>query len=357
MSIDYDKNAFQSALGKPAIARDRDPISHAETKPVGPTVIRGSQLTEMEFEDPRFVLVGLVPHGCTVFSGPEKAGKTLFCMELALAAASGRDAFDAFPMEESEVLYILGEGTLRSFQERAFLIEGQDLIPDLEIWTDCPIGEDAIEAISTWAIKRDNGLVIVDTAQIINPPRAGRATAYERMNKAFRQFTAICEKRGISIWLIHHDTREFREDPFSRVSGGVGVGAAVDTICVVERNARDELVFYVKGREVEKREAVFEFNPKRRRWSYQGEREYQEPSHKRQRIAEFMIANRGVWFAPKVISSEVAAVSYDAVRKALPKMAADPNSVVITDGKGQYSVQSDTHHPSHPAQPSLNEIP
>ena len=50
-------------------------------------------------------------------------------------------------------------------------------------------------------------------------------------------------------------------------------------------------------------------------------------------------------------------VKIDAVRKALPKMAADPNSVVITDGKGQYSVQSDTHHPSHPAQPSLNEIP
>src|SRR5258705_4827436 len=78
----------------------------------------GSLVTET-FEPINWAVEGMLPEGCILFAGRPKLGKSWFVLQLALAVASGENAFGDFPVNRGDVLYLALEDTRRRLQSRA----------------------------------------------------------------------------------------------------------------------------------------------------------------------------------------------------------------------------------------------
>jgi hypothetical protein len=355
MSNSFKKSAFDDHFGKPPIYPDRPPIDRTTSKG-NSTIISSIRLQQMVFEEPLFVIPGLIPHGCTILAGSEKVGKSLFATELALAIAGGRKAFDAFPTDEAEVLYVMGEGNLRDMQDRCNrLCLGGEWPAGFSVMHGDLIGVQAIKEIRTWATlnKDSDGLIVVDTLQAVNPPKGGNKGFYERYYPVVDDFTKISNEFGIPVLIIHHTTREKADNPFDRISGGRALGAAADTMVVVEKDQKGLLKIFVRGRSISDLEATFELDESTLRWICLGDSTGVEKSSIRQTIANFLRESSGQWFTPKEMSQNFEYPSYESIKKALPKMSSDPDSEVITDGRGKYRIGNAIPTPSLTSPPSL----
>src|SRR5947207_6788904 len=93
-----------------------------------------ASLVEETFEPMNWAIPGLIPEGCILFAGRPKLGKSWFVLQLALAVASGENAFGDFPVSRGDVLYLALEDTRRRLQSRV-----KRLLADASVPTGCNI--------------------------------------------------------------------------------------------------------------------------------------------------------------------------------------------------------------------------
>src|SRR5258706_5099034 len=99
------------------------------TEEMFPAVFDLASLVTETFEPINWAVEGLLPEGCILFAGRPKLGKSWFVLQLALAVASGENAFGHFPVNRGDILYLALEDTRRRLQSRAKQLLGDNPLP------------------------------------------------------------------------------------------------------------------------------------------------------------------------------------------------------------------------------------
>jgi hypothetical protein len=309
------------------------------------------------FPDPRWAVPGVLCEGLSLLAGPPKVGKSWLSLALAIACASGGNAFGTIPVQAGPVLYLALEDTARRLQSRMGKLLGSDSPPaglDIAIeWPTLPAGGDV--AIAAWLDAHPGArLVVLDVfAKLRGPVPAGMA-AYDADYAAIGRAKRVADNYGVAMVLVHHVRKAGSDDFLQEVSGTNGIAGAADATLVLKR-ARGETdgVLHLTGRDVEETEHALSFDTETGHWQMLTDRPADEYrlGDTRATILRFL-REMGVAAGPKAIS-EHTKLAYGLVSKTCQRMsdagqihpapggkyiAPDPNADPLPIGDGTESV-------------------
>jgi len=268
---------------------------------------------------------GLIPEGCVVLAGKPRTGKTTFALQLALAVASGNKAFDHFPVQQSDVLYIALEDDKRSLQSRFKHLLGSAPAPAGLILADdwWRIDESGDDELERWlAYNPGVRLVIIDTFQQIKSRSKTRSVFH-----SLRMLKELAYRRGISILVINHTRRADPENEFDVFSGRSSSCCLVDGILVLKRDhCAADATLQITGKQIEESNRALRLDAEERSWQLLGDANEVEQSE---------IANLLQNSERPLKRAEIADCldrSRPSVRKALTRMVRDKKILWIDPG-------------------------
>lgn len=236
------------------------------------TAWSAAELMAAVFPEPKWAVPGMICEGVNLLCGPPKVGKSWASFGLALAIASGGNAFGSIPVEAGQVLYLALEDTARRLQARMRTILGGQAAPeDLTIVTECPrLDRGGADAIDGWLNDHPAArLVVVDVFAKVRPAAAGPGTnAYDADYAAIGHIKRLADKHAVAFLVVHHVRKAASEDFLSEVSGTNGIAGAADATIVLKRGrGKADGLLHITGRDVEEVEHAFAFDPARGAWS------------------------------------------------------------------------------------------
>jgi predicted ATP-dependent serine protease len=177
------------------------------------------QVGELSKHDPRqsWLINDLWPtSGIGILAGSPKLGKSWFCLEMAVAVASGTAAFRHHQSEQGRVLYIPGEGKESRIRERIEqLSQNRSVdIDQLELFVLQEPGLRLDESESYQAL-RETVQSIQPTLIIIDPVRrfmSGDENSSGVVAQLLNSLTDINQETGAAILLVHHMSKKSRSD-------------------------------------------------------------------------------------------------------------------------------------------------
>jgi hypothetical protein len=284
--------------------------------------ISAQALMAMQFDPIRYVVDRYIAEGLTVLVGAPKIGKSWMSLNVAVAVAGNRPAFGSVPSQHGDVLYLALEDNHRRLRGR-LLKMGVTTAPErLTFCTAWPsLGDGAVAEIEAWALQAAQPvLVIVDVLARVRDSANGRDSAYDA---DYRTLTGLQELSGrlrLAIVAVHHTRKMEADDPFDAVSGTRGLTGAADTVLVLKRDiGTGRTILYGRGRDIEEIETAFEFDRDIGTWKVIGVAADLARTDERQAIRDVLAGASKPLNAREV--SDILGKPYDAVRKALARMA------------------------------------
>jgi archaellum biogenesis ATPase FlaH len=247
-----------------------------------------------EYPELRWAVKGIIPEGCTFIAGPPKLGKSIFCLNIAVAVAEGGKALSYFDVEQGAVLYLALEDSERRIQRRLKKLVSTELSGNLEVVTKWPrLNMGGLEAIEKWERTRTNPrLLIVDTFKMLRPLRAGpqnNVSSYDLDYEEVHQLVEFTTDRRICLAIVHHTRKAFADDPLATVSGSFGLTGAADGVLVLSRARNNRTAtLSIVGRDVEEAELALEFTPDNFLWSVLGESKSIKQRDERKEILDLL---------------------------------------------------------------------
>jgi hypothetical protein len=221
----------------------------------------GTWLDAQVFPPLGWVVPALLPEGLSLLVGAPKIGKSWLSLAIALAVASGGEAFSHIAVGDPRPVLLLAlEDSDRRLQDRIrTLIPGEPIPGRLYNMTRIQQGR-AVATIEAWLETLPSGCgapyVILDTLGRIMPPALTGESAYQRDYRVASRLKTICDDRpGMALTGLHHDRKASADDFVDAVSGTNGIAGAADTIVVLnrQRNESDGLL-KITGRDVAENE-------------------------------------------------------------------------------------------------------
>lgn len=319
--------------------------------PEGPTAPKETTklsdfLTE-EFDDPQFLVDGLLPEGVTLLGGRAKVGKTFLLFDLAIGLDLGTRPFeDGRSGPEAEVLYIHADPVPRRvLQARTRKLLRGRTPRAFEFAFEWDRGAAGIEKLKDWiedkrtAQPESRVLVIIDTIEhLLDRRKTG--DAYQQAVASFSPWAQLAHTHDVSLILVTHTTKAEWIDPFDSIQGSVGAQGVVDTLAVFYRQTgnSDLAELRLRGREVADTTVVFRFSQERNGWAIADDVERMQASRERQLIVEAIRHFQGLAQrpAPKAIHHYMAEnLGYggteSSVKTMLRKLVSAPESGVRQD--------------------------
>ncbi|MFL9827543.1 AAA family ATPase [Rhodoplanes sp. SY1] len=300
-----------------------------------------------QFEPLRWTVPGFVPEGLSILAGRQKLGKTWLAIDFAVAVAIGGTAIGGVPCEAGDVLYIDLENGPRRIQRRVrTLFPDERTRPDLsrlEWATESPeLGPDFLEALDEWRTSvASPALVVVDVFQRIKPAGNAARNSYENDYVALSSLQQWATGHGVSVLVLHHTRKGGADDPLESLSGSNGLSACADTTLVLDRTAAG-VTLYVRGRDVEEREAALRFDAGR--WYLLGEAAEVQRTDERTQVLN-ALRDAGEGLSPTEVA-DLTGMSNQNARQMLVRMARAGEVVKL--GRGRYA------HPCHNQTPCHN---
>ena len=224
------------------------------------SVVDGEALLDLNIDPPMFCVQGLLPQGLSILGGAPKVGKSWLVLALCLAVAKGEPIWN-LPTTRGTALYLCLEDTLGRIQQRLGSIT-DEAPPNLFFANAAStLAEDLEEQILDFCREHpDTKLIAIDTFQLVRVP-AGEPSYggdYQEMGKLKRLADAL----QISVLLVHHLRKQGDRDPVNRLSGTSGIGGAVDSIFILDREERSQSTarLICTGRDLEHRELGLRFS-------------------------------------------------------------------------------------------------
>ncbi|MEM1318501.1 MAG: AAA family ATPase [Pseudomonadota bacterium] len=198
--IDQHGSAFEEpsdTLSTAGVARHPNA---REKRRATPEWVSAMGLCRQEFPAIKYVMPGYIAEGCTLFAGKPKLGKSWFCLDIALAVASGGVCLGNVKCDQGDVLYLALEDKMRRLQTRIKRVwQTEDLrcvpVPSkLELATEWPRANDGgIDFIREWIEEKPEArLVIVDVlAMFKTVARGGEQTLYETEYMAIKELQTL----------------------------------------------------------------------------------------------------------------------------------------------------------------------
>jgi len=238
-----------------------------------PPVVNGLEILSMTFEDPVWVVDGLLPVGFAILAGPPKKGKSWLALELAQAVCSGGTFIDR-KAKEGKTLYVALEDSPRRIQDRLqkqgwtkTALTNVDFLFGGDFRRMFP-GKDASTLFAAFVELSDYTLVVVDTL--------GRAFAVKDWNDG-AQITAalsplqeVAAKAGkLILGIDHHGKgRGFNPDPIQDVIGSIEKGGVSDTVLGLYREpGKPGAKLAITGRDIEEHTLELRFDAFTGRWT------------------------------------------------------------------------------------------
>lgn len=305
-------------------------------------------LMKMDFPEPKWIIPTLIPEGLTLVAGRPKIGKSIFCVNLSVALATGGKALGKIDVGKTGVLYLALEDTLRRLQNRFKTVLRNENPPNnLHLKTEFrSIKDEGLNELDSWLTETKGvGFVIIDTLAKIKGHAKQGSELYLSDYDAVSKIKQVADKHGIAILVIHHTRKmEGEQDVFDEILGTTGIGGAADTLIVLKKKrfevggGRDSLTMCVTGREVEEVKLAVSFDRPALGWVLEGDAEEYFQSKQRHEILDILKAAKGTPVRLKDIQTQI--------RKS-PQATSDLiNSLInvgLVDrvGRGLYALVSD----------------
>ena len=311
---------------------------------VAPVGITAAELQSKEFRPIRWAIDTFIAEGCSIFVGPEKAGKSWLALNLSLAVASGGIALGIIPVERGPVLHLALEDGERRIKSRIGEMIGHDTPwPELlTIFAEWPrMDQGGYSQLDAW-LKEHPGtrLVVVDLFARVRPPATRNGDRYAEDYAAVAQFKTLADKHNCAILLIHHTNRGKSDDFVDAVSGTRGLGGAADATLVLQRlRTQNAGVLKLTGRDVEERELALTFDLNAGGWVLQGDAAQFERTREQNEILELLIEAYPKPLTAKDVTTALNIKSGTA-RQRLSRMALKG---LLAANDGWYALPGETH--------------
>lgn len=294
-------------------------------------------LMKMDFPDPKWIVPSIIPEGLSLLSGRPKVGKSIMSVNLAVAVASGGIMLGKIPVEQTGVLYLALEDTLKRLKQRFGTVLKDDPPPEnLYLKTEFgTIKEGGLEKLKIWLSKHsDVGLVIIDTLAKIKGQTSKNAELYVDDYMAIAKIKEIADQNGIAIVLIHHTRKAESDDVFDTVLGTTGITGAADTLIVIKKERMSAgVTLHVCGRDVEETELALKFDALTMGWLLLGDAKEYRLSEERRQIIEVLKQDKEPMHLKEIAIS--LGKKTDNISHLLSKLAND--GCVKRVGYGKYS--------------------
>lgn len=208
-----------------------------------------------EADDHSDIIEGLLSVGVNIIGGPQKEGKTFFCMQMANAISSGKD-FLGRKVQQGFICYFAFEDPKHKINKRIQTMK-LDRNNDFDVRKIEAYDEnfDMEKLVKTLKQMHPNlKLVLIDTyAKIKKRPVSSVKNVYDFEYKEVAEFHDIAVKYDIAILLVTHITKYInRERPFDCIYGSRGITAAVDGMMVLLKPSIDSDIkeLFVTGKDI-----------------------------------------------------------------------------------------------------------
>ena len=213
------------------------PTPTAPARPVYPVRFTAAELAAMTFDDPVFLLPGLVPTGLGMIVGKPKSGKSFWALDLAYATATGGE-FLARTADEGDVLYFALEDHPRRLQGRLEQIAQEEAFPDnLEfVLEPAQVGGGLEEYINEWYARVERPRLVVLDTMIQALPEIRGNDVYGSTARLLNRLQRLALDLGITVLVVHHarkDSADLSGDVFDSSLGTTAINGAMDGIMVL----------------------------------------------------------------------------------------------------------------------------
>jgi hypothetical protein len=292
------------------------------------------ELIDMVFEEPKWVIPGIIPEGLTILAGKAKTGKSWFVLGLAGAVSVGGNVLKTINLREAKgrVLFIALEVNRRRLRQRfdkLGLLGSENLI----FTTEWPSGKGCLEDLRlTLRLYPDIRLVIIDTLGRVLPPGID-TNAYGETYEFLGDLRAIACNLHCAIIVTHHCNKKTAEDPYDEILGSTGIQGAVDTSIVLRRGrGAADAILHLTGRDVEEQELAIQFDESIG-WILLGDAKAYAQTKERREIIDLLLSSAEP-LGPKEIA-EALEKSPGSIRRLLGKME-DEREIQRVD-RGKYA--------------------
>lgn len=230
------------------------------------------ELVNTKFEEPRWIVDGLLPEGLSLLVSGPKMGKSLLAARLSLETGSGERFLGLFNTNKTGVLYLDLEDAPVFAQNRWLKINKNQRMP-----SGCKtsfrwdrMDDGGLEKIErTLDENPEIGLVVIDVLSKFWPLDAeSGGNAYIREYEVMGRLSRFSEDYGICCLLITHDRKvKNGVDALGGVSGTRAMTGAAQTIWVLQRDYESqEGDLFITGKHVRERKIPIMFDEESLRW-------------------------------------------------------------------------------------------
>lgn len=197
---------------------------------------------ETQYTDITWIVDGLLPAGLSILAGKPKAGKSCFCVDMAIRVASG-EKFLGRDTHQGEVIYFSLEEDPRISKKTTRKITSLPDIPNLYYGFEFPIGNDAIVELEKLITLNPNlNLIIIDIVGCIIPYSSGdQSNKYDFISTFLDRFKKILKGTNVALLLVHHTSKKEYTLSQDKILGSTAYQAKVDSFLILEKKIGENL--------------------------------------------------------------------------------------------------------------------
>ena len=223
-------------------------------------LISSSDLLDKEFDDPNYIVPGIISEGLTILAGAPKVGKSWLILSLASDVSLGNKVLGAIDVPQARTLYLSLEDSNRRLFERLVAL---DATPSdkFEMAITWPRGEEGLADLQHYLqTNPETKLVVIDTLARFWQKESNQNT-YQSEYELTGQIKQLADEAEVGIVLLHHTRKMGSDDFVDKVSGTSAIAGSADTTLVLERPRNNENgLLYVTGRDIEEQELSVSFD-------------------------------------------------------------------------------------------------
>jgi hypothetical protein len=247
--------------------------------PSSPASISAADLQNTAFQEPRWVVPGLIPEGVTLFAGKPKVGKSWMALALAIAVATGGEVLGV-KCPQAAVVYAALEDGRNRLRSRMDTLLGEEPWPHKLrfVFELPPLDHGGLDELRALCTARECRLVIVDVLARVRSTKKHGESLYDYDYRSLMPLANLARELGIAIVVVHHERKLAAIDRLDCVSGTTGLTAAADAIVTLSRD-NSRFMLAGRGRDLEEFEWPLGFEDGR--WQLQSDVHKLNPDQQR----------------------------------------------------------------------------